>query len=212
MKHDVQGTAGNRADLCRFLAVCYYEPAAAFGEERLFESILGAAERVDPDLAECASKLGEAFAMQDLQALLVDYTRLFLGSAQPALAARYGSVWLAGEGALMQDSTMAVLDLYQQGGFDVDESIHDLPDHVAIELEFLYVLIFRQHDALRTGNQEESRSAKSLEQRLVTEHLGKWIGPFAQAVKSGAETPFYRLLVELTERFVRLQATLQNEP
>lgn len=206
MIQDVQGTAGARADLCRFLSACYYEPVQAFSEERLFDSILGVAEHIDRDLADRASRLGEAFAAQDLQALLVDYARLFLGAARPALAAPYGSVWLAGEPALMQESTMAVVELYQQGGFDVDESIHDLPDHVAIELEFLYVLIFRQNDARRTGNQEEFSSAKSLEQRLLTEHLGKWIGPFAQAVSSGAETPFYRLLVEITERFVRLQA------
>ena len=210
MTEDVERQARARADLCRFLAACYYEPTAAFSEEHLFDSILAAAERVDRDLADCARKLGEAFALQDLQTLLVDYTRLFLGSVRP-LAAPYGSVWLAGEPALMQESTMAVVELYQQGGFDVDESIHDLPDHVAIELEFLYVLLFRQNEARRTGNDEDLRFAESLEQRMLSEHVGKWIASFAAAVQSGAETPFYRLLAQITERLVGLQASLHHQ-
>ena len=42
-----QATA--RADLCRFLCACYYEPAPEFAEENLFDSMLVAARRVHPD-------------------------------------------------------------------------------------------------------------------------------------------------------------------
>ena len=85
--------AGAREDLCRYLAGCYYEPGPEFAEEGLFDSMLAAASRIDPGLAEHARRLGEAFAAQDLQTLLVDYTRLFLGPVQ-TLAKPYGSVWL----------------------------------------------------------------------------------------------------------------------
>ncbi|MDP3865805.1 MAG: hypothetical protein Q8Q75_13955, partial [Rhodoferax sp.] len=67
--------ASAREDLFRFLSACYYEPAPEFAEEKLFDSIRLAAARVDPDLADAARRLGEAFAAQDLQTLLVDYTR-----------------------------------------------------------------------------------------------------------------------------------------
>ena len=79
-----------------------------------------AAALLDPAWAALATRLGAAFAATDPQTLLVDYTRLFLGPVN-ALARPYGSVWLSGEASLMQDSSMAVLGIYREGGFDLSE-------------------------------------------------------------------------------------------
>ncbi len=196
--------AGAREDLCRYLAGCYYEPGPEFAEERLFDSMLAAASRIDPGLAEHARRLGEAFAGQDLQTLLVDYTRLFLGPVQ-TLAKPYGSVWLSGETTLMQDSSMAVLELYGQGGFEIDEAFRELPDHVAVELEFLYLLIFNLNQARRAADADAASATAALQQRFLAQHLGAWIGPFCAAVQAGAETAFYRELGAFTERFVRME-------
>ena len=68
-----------RADLCRFLAACYYQPCPDFAEEKVFDSMLDAATRIQPDLAAHARRLGEAFSAEGPYSLLVDYTRLFLG-------------------------------------------------------------------------------------------------------------------------------------
>ncbi|HEX9720658.1 MAG TPA: molecular chaperone TorD family protein [Ramlibacter sp.] len=196
--------ASARENLCRFLAACYYEPDAAFAEERLFDSMLAAASRIDPALAKLAKMLGEGFASQDLETLLVDYTRLFLGPPQP-LARPHGAFWLTGETTLMQDATMAVLDLYQEGGFELDDEFREVPDHVAVELEFLYLLIFKRNEAQRVGSTGDLSAAEQLGHRFLREHLGAWIAPFTAAVKTGAEAPFYRDLAELTERFVRME-------
>jgi TorA maturation chaperone TorD len=193
-----------REDLCRFLSACYYEPDAEFEEERLFESMLEAARRIDPELAESARKLGEAFAAHDLQALVIDYTRLFLGPVQP-LARPCGSQWLSGEATVAQDTTMALLELYQEAGFEVDETFQELPDHVAVELEFLYLLTLKRNEAERAGYAEVVAAWELLRGMLLREHLGAWVGRFAAAVKSGAQTGFYRQLADLTERFVRME-------
>ncbi len=205
MTRDDPQQAGAREDLCRFLAACYYEPGPEFSEERLFDSMHEAASRIDPLLAARARSLGEAFAAQDLQTLLVDYTRLFLGPIQPR-AKPYGSFWLSGETTLMQASSVDVLALYEQAGFEIDETFRELPDHVAAELEFLYLLIFRQNQARGLGRLDESSAVEQLQRRFLAEHLGAWIGPFAAAVAAGAETPFYRELAEFTERFVRSES------
>ena len=207
MTESESATAGAREDLCRFLAACYYEPTEDFSEERLFDSMVVAAERIHPDFAKSARKLGAAFVAQDMQSLLIDYTRLFLGPVQ-ALAMPYGSRWLTGDQKLMQDSTMAVLEIYEQGGFDVDADFRDLPDHVAVELEFLYLLIYTQNDAQSCGKMDDCLAAQLLERRFFGEHLGAWIDPFTEAVKAGAETAFYRELADLTQRFVQLESNL----
>lgn len=192
-----------REDLCRFIAACYYEPTPAFAEERMFDSMLAAAQQLDPALAASAQRLGEAFAAQDLQTLLIDYTRLFLGPVNP-LAQPYASFWLTGERTLMQDATVALLELYAEGGFDIDEDFQDLPDHVAAELEFLYLLNHRWHRAASAAADESIDLGRiaGLRQRFVAGHLGHWIGAFAQAVQAGAASAFYRELGALTQAYL----------
>lgn len=194
-------------DLCRFIAACYYEPTPAFAEERMFESLGAAASRLDPSLGAAARRLGEAFAAQDLQTLLVDYSRLFLGPVDP-LAQPYASFWLTGEKTLMQDTTVALLDLYAQGGFEIDETFQDLPDHVAAELEFLYLINHRLHRApATTAAQATDRAGlASLRQRFLAEQLSPWLPAFTQALQAGAETAFYRELAGLTAGFLRLES------
>ena len=196
-----------RADLCRFVAACYYEPGPEFAEERLFDSLAAAAERADADLARSARDLREAFSAQPLGELLVDYARLFLGPGA-TLATPYGSVWLSGEDTLMQDSTMAVLALYEEAGFELDEAFREVPDHIAVELEFLYLLLYRECEAEQGGNERERENAIQLRRRFLDEHVGRWVAPFAAAVESGAETAFYRELAQFTKRTLRLAGSL----
>ena len=198
-----------RADLGRFIAACYYEPAPAFAEEGLFGSMAAAAAVVDPELEALARRLGAAFAGADLQDLLVDYTHLFLGPVD-AQAQPYASVWLGGENELMQDDTLAVLRLYEEGGFEIDDAFQDLPDHVAVELEFLYLLLFRENEARLAADVAAGQAWADLRRRFLDGHLGLWLGPFLRAMHEHARCGFYETLAELTEAFVR-QAALRHE-
>ena len=191
-----------RENLCRFLAACYYEPGPEFAErEALRPSMRAAAAALDPAWAALATRLGAAFAATEPQALLVDYTRLFLGPVN-ALARPYGSVWLTGEASLMQDSSMAVLGIYREGGFDLSEDFRELPDHIAAELEFLYLLIFRENAAQRESDLDGLAATLKLRERFLAAHLGAWIEPFTAAMESAAQTDYYRILADLTRRFV----------
>ena len=198
-----------RQELCRFLAGCYYEPGPEFAEERLFESIASAAERIDPELAEHAQRLSQAFAAAPLQDLLVDYTRLFLGAPQ-ALTKPYASVWLSTAPELMQDSAMELLRLYEQGGFEIDADFRDLPDHVAVELEFLYLLNFQLNQALAADDVAAEQAVEVLRTAFLVGHLGRWLGGFILAVHDHAQCEFYRELAEFTELFVRLEGQRQD--
>jgi TorA maturation chaperone TorD len=190
-----------RADLCRLLAACYYQPGPEFAEEKVFDAMLGAAAVIDAALAPSVRRLGAAFAAADPQELLVDYTRLFLGPIE-APARPYGSVWLEARKGLMQESTVAVGDLYADAGFEMDEAFRDLPDHVAAELEFMYLLLFRQAESLRSGDAQGQARFAALQRRLLAEHIGRWMGPFAAAASGAAQTAFYRELAGLTDAFV----------
>jgi TorA maturation chaperone TorD len=193
-----------KEDFSRLLAACYYQPDAHLAEEDVFGSLTRAAERLDQLLVEKARRLGEAFASESPDTLLLDYSRLFLGPFD-ILAKPYGSVWMEGEKVVMGDSTMAVLDLYREGGFDLDENFREMPDHIAAELEFLYLLNFQESEARRGGDSEGLKKAADLKRRFLTSHLGNWVGPFTEAMKAGAATAFYKTLAELTELFVQAE-------
>jgi putative dimethyl sulfoxide reductase chaperone len=193
------------ADMARLLAACYYQPGPEFAEERMFDAMQSAALALDDELSASAQRLAAAFDSASLQELLIDYTRLFLGPNE-TFALPYGSVWLTGEKSLMQDSTLAVRALYEQAGFEVEDGFRELPDHVAVELEFLYLLKFREAEALH--RQDDAALADNAAQRrdFLATHLGRWIGPFTAAMREHAQTSFYRELASLTESFVQREA------
>jgi TorA maturation chaperone TorD len=204
---DATRTLAARADLSRLLSACFHEPAAEFAEEKVFDAIVAAAGGVAPDLGDVARRLSQAFAADDLQTLLIDYTRLFLAPEGPR-AQPYGSVWLTGAQSLMQESTVAISALYEAGGFELAEDFLDLPDHVAVELEFLYALIFREAKALHRGDADEVHAARALRRRLLAEHLGRSTPAFSEAMRTAAQTAFYRALATLTARFIEHEAAL----
>jgi TorA maturation chaperone TorD len=190
-----------REDLCRRLAACYYQPEAALAEEDVFGVMTRAAAQLDPDLGRTARKLADGFAAQPLPELLLDYTRLFLGPLG-ILAKPYGSVWLEGEKIVMGDSTMAVLGLYREGGFELDVDFREVPDHIAAELEFLYLLLFQENEVGGKGDGNTLARVRELKRRFLQNHLGRWVGPFTAAVRAGTNTVFYSALADLTEQFV----------
>jgi len=197
-----QFTALAREDLCRFVAACFYQPCVEFVQERLFDSIVEAAHAVDPRLGAQAQQLREAFFAEELETLLVDYTRLFLGPGEP-LARPYGCYWLTGTATVMEAPTLAVLELYREGGFDLDPECREVPDHVAVELEFLYLLEFRRNRAHEAGDTGALAALESLQQRFLSAHLGAWLDRFAAAVQQGAQTAFYRELAQFAQQVLR---------
>lgn len=191
------------ADMCRLLAACYYEPAPEFSEERLFDSLIDAAGHIDADLAARARELKSSFEVLTPQELLVDYAHLFLGPVG-TLAVPYESAWLAKGGDAVIDTMQAIDELYADGGFEVDPEFRDLPDHLAVELEFLYTLLFRRAAALRDGDDAALKELDALRERLISGHLDRWLPEFQTAVLEGAQCRFYRELADLTALFVNV--------
>ena len=199
-----------RADFARFLSACYYQPGPEFAEERMFDSMRAIASRIDPGLEQSGRQLGNAFAAEKPETLLLDYMRLFLGP-NAVVARPYGSVWLEDKRTLMGDTTVAVQTLYRAGGFDLDESFRELPDHVAVELEFLYLLLFREGQARETGDDAALAETLALRRQFLSTHLGRWVGPFTSAMGVGAQTDFYRELARATNQFVRMETVRMSD-
>lgn len=199
------GRAAARADLCRLLAACYYQPGPEFIEEDVFGSMQAAAAQLDAEMAASAAALAQGFSAQPHESLLVDYTRLFLNPTGP-LAAPYESFWLGEKDpSRLQQITQAVMAIYGEAGFEISEDFRDLPDHIAAELEFLYTLIFAEASARSRGDVATVRLWSERRCHFVDRHLGRWVALFTAAMHAGAESSFYCAVATLTERFVEFE-------
>ena len=186
-----------KADICRLLSACYYEPTETFLEEDVFGQLSQLLSLVSSDLSTCAKDMETVFRKNGVDALLKEYTYLFLGPFEIP-AKPYGSVYLDGEKIVMGDSTVRAVELYQQGGFEVADDFTEMPDHIAVEIEFLYLLFFK----IGQADGEELRQLYELKNRFLDEHLGKWITDFTGRIKTNSQSAYYKILAGLTEQFI----------
>jgi TorA maturation chaperone TorD len=202
-KNRIQQVAA-QADVYRLLSACFYQPENALSEEQVFAQLTNALKLCAPQLAPQAEKMGAAFAAESLENLLLDYTCLFLGPFE-ILAKPYGSCYLEGEKVVMGHSTMNALECYRAGGFEPDAAFHEMPDHVAVELEFLYLLSFRTAKALADDDNRAAAEVQTTTRTFLHSHIGRWVADFSGRIVKGAELRFYPLLAELLLRFVKQQ-------
>jgi putative dimethyl sulfoxide reductase chaperone len=140
--------------------------------------------------------LGEPDA---LEALEVDYTRLFSGVAKrDGAPAPFESVAL--ESRLMGDATIAVEAAYQEAGFDAPVPDAGPPDHLGAELRFLSLACYREMEAWQKGDRAAAAVWVEREQRFLDEHLLAWVPRYCERLAPIAETPFYRAAVSLIGR------------
>lgn len=187
-----------RADVYRLLSACFYQPEEAFLEEEVFGQLKASMAKVSPQSVPATVALQAAFKEHSLESLKLDYSRLFLGPFE-ILAKPYGSVYLDGEKIVMGDSTVKVQAMYREGGFEIAEDFREMPDHVAVELEFLYLITFHIAEASEKAKRND---LIRLKKTFLKEHLGNWVGPFAEVVRKGARTDFYLQVADLTEQIV----------
>lgn len=136
--------AGAAADLFLTLAAAFTAPPARMSASDWSLPLAA-------DLEELGDALGldTAAAARTLRALaaergtdepwLVDYSRLFL--VPPVPVTLNTGIYL--EGSLGGSSAQMMQQCYGTAGFAIRESFRDLPDHVAVQLEFVAALLQR---------------------------------------------------------------------
>ncbi len=179
-----------RRESYRLLAQCYYLP-----DEELVEAL----EQSEELTARRRAGGENTWAVGDIDLLKVDYTRLFLGPYQ-LLAPPYGSVYLEKTRTVMGDSTMDAKQRYQEAGLNL--TLKEAPDHVAIELEFMYYLIYREIEAIINDNQSDIALYLKKQKDFLQNHLGKWVSRFTDNISANAETVFYQNVAHITESVV----------
>lgn len=154
------------------------------------------------DLAELADSLGypagdrlrelrDAVAgIPDHLTLLQDYSKLFL--APPTPVTLNAGLYL--DGAIMGRATAAIEQCYRQAGLARAGSFHDLPDHIALQLEFVAYLCAC----------EAAGSAGALKANdFLASFVRYWLPPFVAALEAAcaqdARTRVYLCLARVLQ-------------
>ncbi|PLX68571.1 MAG: hypothetical protein C0603_05305 [Denitrovibrio sp.] len=129
------------AEICRMFSVMFYNPKESFlTEPSTIGELSELLKTLNKDLNFDAEKLIKDTLLTDETELLLDYAALFIGPYQ-LQAPPYGSVYLDKAKRLNDESTAAVTDIYRQFGLDVESSMNEPADHIAIELEFIHTAL-----------------------------------------------------------------------
>ncbi len=122
--------------------------------------------------AACACAAGEAARMGgSTDTWLVEYARLFL--TPPVPVPLNAGVYL--EGTLGGASVQMVRSCYEAAGVAPDERFRDLPDHVAMQLEF----VGRLHERAARGDPD----AAGMADEFCREFVHHWAAPLEQACR-----------------------------
>jgi len=142
----------------------------------------------NPELRRSALTLAEYWkeALLDKEAFALSYSRLFLGPFK-VLSPPYASVYLEGDQKLMGEVSMYVANLYAESGLGPGEGPNEVPDHIALECEFLYYLTYSY---VTTG------APSWLEKRdsFLSTHFSVWIPKFVENIIGADESTFYNEL------------------
>jgi len=97
----------------------------------------------------------------------------------------------------MQEAYNNVAALYAEAGFAVKQE-GVLPDHIGVELHFLALLL----DRIEHGMEQEKKTALDFADRLLDDHLNRWIGPFTQDLEQAARSALFVALAQVTRKMV----------
>jgi putative dimethyl sulfoxide reductase chaperone len=191
-----------RGDCCRLLSACFYRPQKeAFLQEDLFKTLGELLRPISPDATAHASVMEKTFLRYSEEDLLVAYAKLFVGPNE-LLAPPYGSVYLDGEKTVMGDSTMETIKMYEEQGLFMDGEFRNLPDHITVELEFMYYLIFKETEALGKSEWVAALDFMKTQEVFFHRFLERWVKPFCDKIKQGTDNAFYTSLAECLSAFI----------
>ena len=205
-----------RSLIYNMLAMCYaypdekvYASIAAGGwirefrealhllDEKNFDDYLRAIEQ-----AISGAKEGEQLATAR------EYIRLFINAFPHVIAPPYGSFYLEKEGLVSAKTNSEVLRFYHEAGFTLKEDLHDLPNHITHELEFMGILAGGESQALGI----EKIKLEEVQMKFLSRFILPWVPTFCEKVAEHSDYPFYHHLGNLTKEFINFEKNYLGVP
>lgn len=203
----------DRSDLYRWLSLAFRYPDADLAAHlrtpalTLLEATLERAAGEEREvLHPVLTSLRASCADLDLAALQAAHRRFFghiESSLYPPYETRYGSRHLFQQTQALAD----IAGFYRAFGLDLSDAANERPDYLAIELEFLHFLCFKEAYALEHHGPEQVELIRNAEAKFLRDHLLPWASSFARRLRDQAGEGLYGQLATVMLAFLRAEAT-----
>ena len=133
--------------------------------------------------------------------LEAEYNRLFVGPGMPRVYP-YESLYRGSMSLAMGPSAGEVLQAYRRNGLAINTAFKDLPDHVAVELEFMARLCCEEMRAESVGRADLALRLKQEQRSFLDAHLATWLPAMCERVIRETTSSMYRGFAEIAATFV----------
>jgi TorA maturation chaperone TorD len=144
--------------------------------------------------------------------LAVDRTRLLRG-VKPGYGPppAYESVWAGSVEYPRVEASVSVVRAYADAGVGMADGVHDQPDFIGLELDFMRLLAEKEAKACQKGDEREVRRILESEEAFLQQHIVAWIPACCDVLAKEARTDFFRGIARLTKGFVQDEAAKTTE-
>lgn len=98
-----------------------------------------------------------------------------------------------------------VAGFYHAFGFKLAEFKPEMPDNIAVEMEFMSIMCIKRAYAHEADKADCEDVCKEAQKKFLCEHLGRWAIPFFESVRKTATSEFYKSLSKLGSYFIQAQ-------
>ena len=135
-----------------------------------------------------------------LTELSVDRTKMLRGTGHEDLKPPYEGLYTRKQS--MGDSVLEVRRSYRKAGLMPDETVHESPDYLCVELDFMKQLCLREQEQWRHDGRVKETITQ--EEEFLREHLGTWVGEFCGVMGKHGLTDFYKGFSLILDAFVTM--------
>lgn len=86
--------------------------------------------------------------------------------------------------------------------FGLSISGEEMLDHIAVETEFMSLLMLKEAYGMEQGLNDMIDICDSAKKKFLGEHLGRWAGAFCKNLNEKTTKDFYKNLARFTEKFI----------
>lgn len=193
-----------RAQMYRFLSDALLYPTDNWLEDvPALEPILRELESQDPPSSRGTLFLPEFYSLS-LAELQLEYRRALGVTGSLCYETEYGLPHEFRQSQELAD----IAGFYNAFGFRVGGQVRERPDHLAMELEFMYVLAIKEAHAAagNPGRADDASICADAQRKFLRDHLGRWVNLFAERVTKNTPDGVYQQLAAFAVAFVRADA------
>ena len=200
-----------RGRIYSFLAACFRYPDAGSWDEISSDEALSSFAFACTQLSEEKGyrflgkysgglSLGKITSVEKLEEKFQEVFGHTISKQCPPYETEYGNIHL-----FQQSDVLADLGgFYNAFGLSPTEGKERI-DHISIQLEFLYIVSFKEAMAIQEGKIEESEICREVQILFLEEHLGKWAPVFTRRLSLQSKSGIYRKMAALLDKFINAE-------